>query len=141
MQSTAIDIYQLYDANTHTFNHACHEAGLKPVYHSFWETLLLTDIFLSITPDILHQMLQGMVKHLVVWLTDIFEAAAIDAQCGMIPPNHKMMLFTKGITTFSRMLGHEHKKMCSILLELIVNLPVPGGFDLTCIIRAVCIVF
>ena len=35
------------------------------------------------------------------------------------------------------MSGHEHKKMCSILLGLIINLPVPGGRDLMRLIRAV----
>lgn len=137
VQSTVIDTYQLCDADAHTFNQACREVGMKPVYHPFWVSLPLTDIFVSITPDVLHQMLQGMVKHLVMWLTKIFGAAAINTRCGMIPPNHKVKPFTKGITILSRVSGHEHKKMCSILLGLIVDLPVPGGFDSTRIIRAV----
>jgi hypothetical protein len=137
VQSSVIDMYQLCDAETYIFNQACREAGMKPVYHPFWESLPLTDIFLSITPDILHQLLQGMVKHLVAWLTRIFGAAAINARCRMIPPNHKVNVFAKGITTLSRVSGHEHKKMCSILLGLIVDLPVPGGIDSTRIIRAV----
>jgi len=137
MQSTVIDAYQLCDADAHTFNRACREAGTKPVFHPFWETLPLTDIYLSITPDILHQLLQGMVKHLVEWITEIFGAAVIDARCRMIPPNHHIMHFTKGISILSCLSGHEHKKMCSILLGLIVDLPVPGGLDSTRIIRAV----
>jgi hypothetical protein len=36
------------------------------------------------------------------------------------------------------MTGHEHKKMCSILMGLIVNLPVPGGMGSTHIIKAMC---
>jgi hypothetical protein len=110
---------------------------MKPVYHPFWESLPLTDIFLSITPDILHQLLQGMVKHSVAWLTTIFGAVAIDARCRMIPPNHHIFVFTKGITTLSRVSGQEHKRMCSILLGLIINLPVPGGLDPTRVIKAV----
>jgi hypothetical protein len=137
VQSTVIDTYQLCDADAHTFNRACREVGMKPVYHPFWESLSLTDIFLSITPDILHQILQGMVKHMVAWLTGIFGAGGINARCRMMPPNHKVMQFTKGITSLSRVSGHEHKKMCLILLGLVADLPVPGGFDSTRVIRAV----
>jgi len=93
-------------------------------------------VFLSITPDILHQMLQGMVKHLVEWLTEIFGSAEIDARCHAMPPNHNIMLFAKGISNLSRVSGHEHKKMCSILLGLIINLPVPGGHDSSRIVKA-----
>ena len=47
------------------------------------------------------------------------------------------MLFPKGITTLSHVSGHEHKKMCSILLGLIINLPVPGGLDSSRMVKAV----
>jgi Plavaka transposase len=137
VQSAVIDTYQLCDGDIHAFNRSCRETGMKPVFHPFWENLPLTDIFLSITPDILHQMLQGMVKHLVAWVTRIFGASVINARCRIIPPNHHVKLFTNGITNLGRISGHEHKKICSILLGLIADLPVPGGLDSTRIIRAV----
>jgi Plavaka transposase len=137
IQSALLDTYQLADGDVHGFHRACREAGMKPIHRPFWETLPLVDIFHSITPDILHQMHQGMVKHLISWVANIFGAAAIDSRCRAIPPNHNMMLFTKGITTLSRVSGLEHKKMCAILLGLVVDLPVPGGADSTRIIRAV----
>ena len=96
------------------------------------------DIYLSITPDILHQLLQGMVKHLVTWLSRIFGAAAINAWCQMIPPNQRVKIFMRGIMSLSCVSGHEHKKMWSILLGLIVDLPIPGGRDSTRVTRAVC---
>jgi hypothetical protein len=136
IQSAVLDTYQICDADAHTFNQACREAGMKPVFHPFWESLPLTDIFLSITPDILHQLLQGMVKHMVAWLTQIFGAAAIDARCKKIPPNHNVFLFTKGITKLSRVSGQEHKRMCSMILGVIANLPIPGGRDPTRIIKS-----
>ena len=61
----------------------------------------------------------------------------IDARCRAIPPNHKILLFTKGISTLSRISGHEHKKMCLILLGLIVDLPIPDGRDSSRIIKSV----
>jgi hypothetical protein len=137
VQSTLLDTYQLADGDVYGFHRACRDAGMKPIYHPFWETFPLMDIFYSITPDLLHQMLQGMVKHLISWVVSIFGAAAIDSRCHAMPPNHNIMLFTKGISSLSRVLGLEHKRMCSILLGLVVDLPVPGGADSTRIIRAV----
>jgi len=137
VQRSLLDVYELADINVHTFHFACHMAGTKPIYHPFWETLPLADVFLSITPNILHQLLQGMVKHIISWLVGIFGTTVIDTQCRAIPPNHNVMLFLKGITTFSQVFNHKHKKMCSILLGLVVNLPVPDGQDSTCVIRAI----
>lgn len=137
VQSTALDTYILADGDVQAFHHACRNAGLKPVHHPFWENLPLTDIFLSITPDILHQMLQGVIKHIIRWLISIFGPRDIDMRCRAIPPNHKTLLFTKGISTLSRVTGHEHKKMCCILLGLVVDLPVPGGLDPSRVIKAV----
>jgi len=137
-QRSVIDGYHLADQDRCQFHRTCREAGLKPIVHPFWETFPLANIFVSITPDILHQMLQGVMKHLISWLVDIFGPLAIDAQCKSIPPNYKILLFPKGITILSHVTGLEHKKMCRILLSLIVDLPVPGGLDLSCMVKAAC---
>ena len=76
-QSTAINTYLLADGDAFPFHRACRDAGLKPVYHPFWEMLPLADIFLSITPDILHQLLQGMMKYLVKWLIKVFRPGEV----------------------------------------------------------------
>jgi hypothetical protein len=73
--------YLLADGDTHAFHLACWEAGQKLVFHPFWETLLLTKVFVSITPNILHQLLQGVFKHLVSWLLSTFGSLEIDAWC------------------------------------------------------------
>ena len=75
----ARDVYLLADGDAHAFHSACREAGQKPVFHPFWESLPLTNVFVSITPDILHQLLQGVFKHLVAWLLDTFGPTEIDA--------------------------------------------------------------
>ena len=108
-QRSVIGTYLLVDKDIRKFHRTCHKARLKPVVHPFWATFPLADIFISITPDILHQMLQGMMKHLIGWLISIFGPTVIDAWCKSMPPNHNFLLFTKGIATLSRILGHEHK--------------------------------
>ena len=137
LRQLAIDTYRLADEEVHVFHAACRNAGLKPVYHPFWESLPHADIFISITPDVLHQLLQGMMRHLIKWLVAVFGPTEINARSRAMPPNHKTMLFTKGITTLSRVSGHEHKKMCCILLGLIVDLPIPAGGVSTRLVRTV----
>ncbi|KAI9430371.1 hypothetical protein H4582DRAFT_2063875 [Lactarius indigo] len=132
-----VDTYMLASEDIRRFRAVCQEAGLKPIFRPFWTALPLVDIFLSITPDVLHQLLQGVVKHVKAWLTRIFGAAEVDARCRTLPPNHHITLFAKGITTLSRISGKEHKNICRILLGLIVDLALPGGQLPTRVIRAV----
>jgi len=135
-----INIYLLANGDGHLFHATCHEAGLKPVYHPFWDSLPLADVYLSITPDILHQMFQGVMKHLIAWLTDsaTFGSAQINAWCKSLPPNHYITLFLEGIMHLSQVSGAEHKNMCRILIGLIINLPLPNGQGSSRVIKAVC---
>jgi len=137
MQSSVIDMYLSADADMRGFYSACREEGIKPIHHPFWESFPLADIFLSVTPDILHQMLQGMVKHLIFWLASVFGPAVMNARCRAMPPNHKTMLFTKGIAKISQLSGQEHKRLCCILLGLILDLPASDGWDPSHIVRTV----
>ena len=121
------DVYNLSDGDTHVFHSACRKLEQKPVFHPFWHSLLLTNTFVSITPDILHQLLQGIFKHLLAWLIDTFRASEIDARCRSIPPNHHITIFSKGISWLSRVTGKEHKNMSRFLLGLVMDLLVPGG--------------
>ncbi|KAJ7860220.1 hypothetical protein B0H14DRAFT_3084863 [Mycena olivaceomarginata] len=95
------------------------------------------NIFLSVTSDILHQLYQGIIKHIVGWITEAFGPAEIDACCRRMPPNHNTWLFLKGITTLSRVSGMEHSQMCRILLVLIIDLRLPDRNSTARLIRAV----
>ncbi|KAF9528325.1 hypothetical protein CPB83DRAFT_735438, partial [Crepidotus variabilis] len=119
------------------FLQACQSANIKPVIDPFWINLPYTHIFRSITPDILHQLYQGLVKYLVKWVTTACGAAEIDARCRRLPPNHNIRHFIKGISNLSRVSGHEHDQMCRILLGLVIDIPLPGGISNGRLVRSV----
>ncbi|KIL60009.1 hypothetical protein M378DRAFT_14460 [Amanita muscaria Koide BX008] len=87
---------------------ACKDAGIKPVYHPFWEPLPYIDIFQAITPDILHQLHQGLFKHLVAWLLQAYGAPEIDARVRRLIPNNHIHIFPNGISRLFRVTGKEH---------------------------------
>ncbi|KAJ6616995.1 hypothetical protein B0H10DRAFT_2164530 [Mycena sp. CBHHK59/15] len=101
---------------------ACADAGIKPIYHPFWEGLPYTNIFQAISPDILHQLYQGVVKHLIAWLTACCGEAEIDARCRRLPPNHNIRLFMNGISNLSR---------------LVIDVQLPDGHSSSQLVAAV----
>lgn len=119
------------------FVQACRRAGIKPIVHPFWEDLPFANPYISIMPDILHQLYQGVVKHLIGWLKKAFGESAIDARFQCLPPNHNVRLFSKGISVLSRVSGAEHEDICRVLLGVIVDLPLPNGHSPVRLIRAV----
>lgn len=119
------------------FAEACDKANIKPVQHPFWENLPYIDIFQSITSDVLHQLYQGVFKHLVSWLKSACGAAEIDARVARLPANHGIRMFYKGITGLSRVSGTEHRQISRFLLGILVDMELPGGRESTAqLIRA-----
>lgn len=119
------------------FRRACREAGIKPVVHPFWEKLPFVHIFRSITPDILHQLHQGVIRHMVSWLKAAFGPEELDARCRRLPPNQQLHAFPKGITTLQRVTGKEHADMCRFLLGLVAGLPLRSGLSPVRLVHAV----
>jgi hypothetical protein len=126
-----------FDHNPEDFLHTCAEAGIKPIVDPFWKDLPYVHIYRSITPDILHQLYQGILKHLIGWVTQMFGPLEIDARCRRLPPNHNIRHFIKGITSLSRVTGQEHDQMSRILLGLVIDAPLPDGLSNVRLIRAV----
>ena len=116
---------RVYDDDPAEFLKASREAGVKPIIHPFWENLPYCDIHLCITPDILHQLLQGMIKHLVNWIKEIFPYSELDARCKTLPRNSNVRHFLRGITPLSKITGREHNDIARIILGIIVDLPLP----------------
>ena len=132
-QSSYRDLQKVLDAlstfykDPAGYSATCSGAGIKPIVHPFWQSLPYSDIYLSLTPDILHQLYQGVMKHLIAWVTTAFDKKDLDARCRCLPPNFSIRSFTKGITSLSRLTGKEHADMCRILLGLIVDMDLADG--------------
>lgn len=131
-----LDALAALDEGPRAYAAACHSVGIKPLYHPFWEDLPYTNIFYAITPDVLHQLYQGVMRHLIGWLKDAFGAEELDARCRRLPRNHSLRHFAKGISKLSRVTGKEHRDMCRILLGLIIGLPLPQGASPSRLVRA-----
>ncbi len=119
------------------FQDACKDVGIKPVQEPFWKHLPFLNIYESITPDVLHQIYQGVLKHVIAWITQALGEAEIDARCRRLPPNHHIRLFMKGITHLSRVTGTEHDQIARFLLGLLMDIQLPHGCSSARLIRAV----
>ncbi|EPS99694.1 hypothetical protein FOMPIDRAFT_1050476 [Fomitopsis schrenkii] len=87
----------------------------------FWSDLHLTNIHLSITPDVLHQLYQGVFKHLVSWSQDLLGADELDRRIRCLPPAYGVCHFRNGISTLSQISGSERKHMARALLACLVG--------------------
>ncbi|KAG1801292.1 uncharacterized protein BJ212DRAFT_1450065 [Suillus subaureus] len=132
-----LDALAAIDDRDLKFVQACHEAGIKPIIHPFWETLPYANIFQAVTPDVLHQLYQGLVKHLLGWLSKAFGAAKIDVRCQRLPLNHHIHLFMKGITGLLQISGTEHSQICHFLLGIIIDIQLPNHLAPSHLIQAV----
>ncbi|THU83570.1 hypothetical protein K435DRAFT_822933 [Dendrothele bispora CBS 962.96] len=109
------------------FRHTCRDAGIKPIQQPYWRNLPFVNIFCSIAPDILHQLYQGVIKHLIEWLKIICTPEEIDARCRRILPNHNIRVFMQGISHLSWVTGAEHDQICRLLLGLIIDIRLPDN--------------
>ncbi|RDB30888.1 hypothetical protein Hypma_004899 [Hypsizygus marmoreus] len=82
----------------------------------FWTDFPFTDIHRSITPDVLHQLYQGVLKHLINWCRRAMTPAELDRRIRSLPPAYGVRHFKNGITALSQISGTERKNMAKILL-------------------------
>jgi hypothetical protein len=124
-------------SNLRDFKDACKDVRIKPILHPFWEALPFVNIFQAITPDIFHQLLQGILKHLILWLVQAYGMVEINAQFWRLIPNHHIRVFSGGITSLSRVTGKEHGFMGRVLLGVIADMGLLRNIDPTHLLRAV----
>ncbi|KAF8572693.1 hypothetical protein K439DRAFT_1649918 [Ramaria rubella] len=94
---------------------------LTNVLEPFWECPPHVDIHKALTPPILHQLYQGLVKHIIGWLEKIVGPTELDAWIQRLPPAHALHHFKDGITHLTCVSGTEHKQMCKQILGCIIG--------------------
>ncbi|KAJ3764808.1 hypothetical protein FB446DRAFT_656105 [Lentinula raphanica] len=91
-------------------------------FEPFWAGFPLTDIHRCIAPDVLHQLYQGVLKHLVSWVQHqeihfcLRGEEALDERIKRLPPASGVRCFSKGISNLAQVSGTECKHISSILL-------------------------
>jgi hypothetical protein len=91
------------------------------VTRPFWDGFPLCDIHMSITPDILHQLYQGVIKHLIHWSTSLMTEKELDARIQRLPPCFGVRHFNKGWSELVQVSGKERKDMARILLGCLIG--------------------
>ncbi|KAI0061563.1 hypothetical protein BV25DRAFT_1870782 [Artomyces pyxidatus] len=72
------------------------------VPNPFWKDLPYTDIHMSMTPDVLHQLYQGVFKYILDWTSTAFNKEELDACVRSLPPAFGVRQFKNGISGVSQ---------------------------------------
>ncbi|KAG1898632.1 uncharacterized protein F5891DRAFT_1129435 [Suillus fuscotomentosus] len=109
--------------------HLFEDHGLRAIYFLFWSHLPHTDIFMCITPDILHHLHKGVFKdHIVSWCSTIISDTEFDARFQAMSDFHGLRHFKRGISTVSQWTCTEHKEMQRVVLGVIAGAVEPRVF-------------
>ena len=127
----------LADSNPRLFQEACNNLRIKPIFQPFFAQLPYMNIFQSITPDILHQLLQGILRHLLSWLIQAYGASEINNRFQRLIPNHHIQVFSSGITSLSRVTGKVCDLISRIILGVIIGARIMNDLDPARMVQAV----
>ncbi|KAG9106241.1 hypothetical protein FRC07_008895 [Ceratobasidium sp. 392] len=108
--------------------------SLKPVW-PWWGDLLHVNLATCITPDLLHQLYQGVFKtHLVRWLKHLVGADKLDECFAAMPQAEGLTHFPKGISVVKQWTGRESKEMVAQVLPVFLGDVTP---ELTQLLRSI----
>ncbi|KAF5350938.1 hypothetical protein D9757_014387 [Collybiopsis confluens] len=107
------------DRKIHTLTMADDVAGGK--FDPFWVGFPLTDIHRCISPDVLHQLYLGVLKHLLSWVQEVVGVEELDKRVRILPMSFGVRHFGKGISALSQASGTEYKHIARILLACLVG--------------------
>ncbi|KAG1842956.1 hypothetical protein F4604DRAFT_1884654 [Suillus subluteus] len=99
------------------------------VFESFWLDFPHCDIHLVITSDILHQLYQGVFKHIVEWCQELMDEEELDQCLKAFPLCYGVHHFQKGWSALGQIGGKERKHMARVLLGYLIG-KVPRGIFL-----------
>ncbi|KAF7344216.1 hypothetical protein MVEN_01712300 [Mycena venus] len=94
----------------------------------FWADLPHCDIFRSMTPDLLHELHNGVFGyHLVKWSTEAMNGgqAEVDLRFCTMSPHPSLRHFKKGISLTTQWTGTERKNMEKVFLGVLANATAP----------------
>lgn len=90
-------------------------------YVPFWKGFPHADIHQAMAPDVLHQLYQGVFKHLVGWCQDMMTEEELDRRIRSLPPYYHTRHFSNGISGLTQVSGREHKEISHVLLGCLVG--------------------
>ncbi|KAJ6573734.1 hypothetical protein B0H10DRAFT_1963850 [Mycena sp. CBHHK59/15] len=102
--------------------------NLRPI-NPFWADFPHCDIFSCITPDLLHELHNGVFgDHIVSWSSAAMsgEGLEIDRRFREMTPHPTLRHFKKGISPTTQWTGAEHKNMEKVFLGVLANATEPG---------------
>ncbi|QRW14314.1 hypothetical protein RhiLY_13313 [Ceratobasidium sp. AG-Ba] len=93
----------------------------KPVW-PWWANIPHMDFAGCIMPDFLHQLHQGMVRHLLNWTAHAGGSTTIDRLFILMPEAEGMRHFGQGISRISQWTGRESREAAKQLLPIVASL-------------------
>ncbi|KAI9509936.1 hypothetical protein F5148DRAFT_1274983 [Russula earlei] len=95
------------------------EWGLHKVFSPFWAGMPHTDIFMCISPDILHQLFLGVFCHLLEWCAQVMGAKRLDKCFEALPVYLGLKHFKHSVSNVLKWTGWEYCDMSQSLLALL----------------------